>query len=145
MYGVKFNSKAQESQIKCQKNTSRSLAARSENRVHSFLCSVDRASRYNACKWPTWHTILFSCMFIPNLYMFRALMCSSSGELVVSIRRLVYVTVCRWPSGMQVWMEHKPAYQMITYMEWHIPDVALIQLILLMMSTWVFETRRDLE
>jgi len=25
-------------------------------------------------------------MFIPNLYMFRALMCSSSGELIVSIR-----------------------------------------------------------
>jgi hypothetical protein len=37
----------------------------------------------------------FSCMFIPNLYMFRALTCSSSGELIVSIRHLVYVTVCR--------------------------------------------------
>jgi len=34
----------------------------------------------------------FSYMFIPNLYMFRALMCSSSGELIVSIRHLVYVT-----------------------------------------------------
>ena len=31
------------------------------------------ASRYNSCKWPTWRTILFSYMFIPNLYMFRAL------------------------------------------------------------------------
>jgi len=28
-------------------------------------------------------------MFIPNLYMFRALTCSSSGELIVSIRHLV--------------------------------------------------------
>jgi hypothetical protein len=44
-------------------------------------CFVDRPSRYNSCKWPTWRTILFSYMFIPNLYMFRALMCSSSGEL----------------------------------------------------------------
>jgi len=39
-------------------------------------------------------------MFIPNLYMFRAVMYSSSGELLVSIRHLVYVTLCRWPSSM---------------------------------------------
>jgi len=70
--------------------------------------------------------------------MFRALMCSLSGELIVSIRHLVYVTLCRWPSGVQVWVEPKPAYQPI--IEWHIPDVVLIQLILLIMSTWVFET-----
>jgi len=43
-------------------------------------------------------------MFIPNLYMFRALMCSSSGVLIASVRHLVYVTQCRWPSGMQVWV-----------------------------------------
>ena len=60
----------------------------------------------NSCKWPTWRTILFSYMFIPNLYMFRALMCSSSGELIVSIRHLVYVTVRRWPCGVQVWVFH---------------------------------------
>jgi len=36
-------------------------------------------------------------MFIPNLYIFRALMCSASGELIVSIQHLVYVTLCRWP------------------------------------------------
>jgi len=75
-------------------------------------------------------------MFIPNLYMFRALMCLSSGELIVSIRHLVYVTLCRWSSGMQVWVPRKPAYQTVTYIQWHIPDVILIQLILLMMSTW---------
>jgi len=34
----------------------------------------------------------------------------------------------------------KPAHQTVTYIEWHIPDVVLIQLILLMMSTWVLET-----
>jgi len=43
-------------------------------------------------------------MFISILYMFRTAMCSSSGELIVSIRYLVFVTVCRWPSGMHVWM-----------------------------------------
>ena len=57
-----------------------------------ILCFVDRAAWYNSCKWPTWRTIFFSYMFIPNLYMFRALMCSSSGELIVSIH-LVYVYV----------------------------------------------------
>jgi hypothetical protein len=31
-------------------------------------------------------------MFISVLYMFRATMCPISGELIVSIRHLVYVT-----------------------------------------------------
>jgi len=34
--------------------------------------------------------------------MFRATLCSSPGESIVSIQHLVYVTLCRWPSGMQV-------------------------------------------
>ena len=37
----------------------------------------------------------FLYLFIPILYMFRATKCSSSGESIVSIRHLVYVTVCR--------------------------------------------------
>jgi len=36
--------------------------------------------------------------------MFRAAMCPSSGEWIVSIRHLVYVTLYRWPFGVQVWM-----------------------------------------
>ena len=47
----------------------------------------------------------FSYIFIPILYMFRAPMCSSAGESIVLIRHLVYVTLCRWPSDMQVWVE----------------------------------------
>jgi len=35
--------------------------------------------------------------------MFRAAMCPSSGELIVSIH-LVYVTLYRWPVSVQVWM-----------------------------------------
>ena len=31
-------------------------------------------------------------------------MCPSSGELIVSVRHLLYVTVYRWPFGVQVWM-----------------------------------------
>ena len=45
---------------------------------------------------------LVSCMFISVLYMFRATTCPSSWELIVRIRHLVYVTLCRWPSGVQV-------------------------------------------
>jgi len=37
----------------------------------------------------------FSCMFIYILYMLRAAMCPSSGELIVSIRHLVYVALYR--------------------------------------------------
>jgi len=44
----------------------------------------------------------FSCMFISILYVFRAAMCPSSGELIISIRHLVYVTLYRWPFGVQV-------------------------------------------
>jgi len=32
--------------------------------------------------------------------MFRAAMCPSSGELIVPIRHLVYVTLYRWPVGV---------------------------------------------
>ena len=44
----------------------------------------------------------FSDMFISILYIFLAVMCPSTGELIVSMRNLVYVTLYRWPSGMQV-------------------------------------------
>jgi hypothetical protein len=40
-------------------------------------------------------------MFISILYMFRATMCPSSEEITVSIRHLVFVNLCGWPSGMQ--------------------------------------------
>ena len=49
--------------------------------------------------------ISFLYIFISILYMFRAFKCSSSGDSIVSIRYPVYVTLCRWPSGMQVWTE----------------------------------------
>jgi hypothetical protein len=52
-------------------------------------------------KLPTWRTILFY-VFISVLYMFRATSCSSSGESVVAIQHLVYVTLCRWPFRVQV-------------------------------------------
>jgi len=44
--------------------------------------------------------------------------------------------VCRFG-----WDSSKSAHQTVMYTEWHIPDVVLIQLILLMMGTWLSETR----
>jgi hypothetical protein len=58
--------------------------------------------------WSSWITKLthnsFSCMFISILYIFRAATWLSSGELIVSIRHQVYVTLYRWPFSVQVWM-----------------------------------------
>jgi len=71
-------------------------------------------------------------MPISILYMFRTATCPSSGELIVSIRHLVYVTLCRWPAN-----------QKVIYTEWHIRAVVLMQLILLMMDTWLSETCRE--
>ena len=39
----------------------------------------------------------------------------------------------------------KPAYQTVKYIEWHIPDIVLIQMNLLMLSTWMLETCRELK
>ena len=44
----------------------------------------------------------FSCIFISILYMFQAVMCPSSGQSIVSMWYLVYVTLCRWLSDVQV-------------------------------------------
>jgi hypothetical protein len=64
-------------------------------------------------------------IFISILYMFRATLCSSSGESIVSIQHLVYVTLCRQPVIMQVGKElpdlhnkpdghlHSDIYQML--------------------------------
>jgi hypothetical protein len=47
---------------------------------------------------PTW-CALFPSMFISFLVMFRATLCPSPGEITVSVRHLVFVTVCGWLSG----------------------------------------------
>ena len=62
----------------------------------------------------------FLYMFISILYMFQAAMCPSSGELIVSIWNLVYVTPYRWPFGAQVWMSLIQTCTLNT--EWHILD-----------------------
>ena len=51
-----------------------------------------------------------------------------------------------WCAGLDgTAVPFKPAHQTVTYIQWHIPDVTLIQFILLMMNTEVLETCRELE
>jgi len=69
-------------------------------------------------KWPTWRIILFY-VFISILYMFRATSCSSSGESIVSIQHLVYVTLCRWPFRAQVGKERSGNLHRVTYTRWN--------------------------
>jgi hypothetical protein len=88
-------------------------------------------------KRPTWRTFLFY-VIISNPYMFRATSCSSSGESIVSIQHLVYVTLCRLRFRVQV-VPTWTRYRTIWY------DTVLIQLILPMMSTRLLETRRELK
>ena len=47
-----------------------------------------------------------------------------------------------WYAGRK---EFRPAYQTVIYTECHISGVALIQLILMMMGTWLPETCRELK
>jgi hypothetical protein len=89
---------------------------------------VIHKSVFLLCKWPTSRTNLFLRMFISILYMCRAAMCTSSEELNVSIRHLVYVTLYRWPFGVQVWMRsnliqskviHKLVFLLCKWPNWH--------------------------
>jgi len=49
-------------------------------------------------------------MFISFLYMFRAAMCLSSGEITIFMRHLVFVTLCCWPVCTVY-----PAYQAVIH------------------------------
>ena len=75
------------------------------------------------------HDALFSHtfinIFISLLYTFRGIQCLLSGESIVSIHHLLYITA--------------------TYTEWYIPDDVLMQLILLMMRTGLLETCREVK
>ena len=65
----------------------------------------------------------FLYMFISVLYIFRAFKCSSSGDSIVSIRYLVYITLTDWYAGLDV--PSKPAYQTVrvTYTRYRIDTI----------------------
>ena len=104
-----------------------------------ILYFIGRASRYKFLLI-TNLTHFFMYLFISCLYMFRASQCSSSGDRIVLIRHLVWLVcvsdclVCR-PPGRHT----KQSHRLI------IPDDVLIQFDLLMMSTVMLKTCRDMK
>jgi len=103
--------------------------------------------KISAGERPAAAPLLRSCMFIAVLYMLRVAMCPSSGELYQY--DIWYMSlciddclVCRFGWACSA-VSSKPAHQTVIYTEWHIADVVLIQLILLMMGTWLPETCRE--
>ena len=70
------------------------------NGIYYFLCFVDCTSLYNLVNKAN---LLHN--YSQYIYFFSvrvsATMCPSSGEITVTIRHLVYVTLCGYLSGMQ--------------------------------------------
>jgi hypothetical protein len=64
-------------------------------------------------------------MFIPYIYMFRALLCSSSGELIVLIRHLAW---CRSPFGVQVCVEPKYCSLHTKYYTYYYQNINLLHI-----------------
>ena len=82
---------------------------------------TDHRGKYfiNPCKQPTWcivHSSFFLCVYFNSLYMFRAVMCSSWGQSIVSIRHLVYDF---HPNLHTRWLPIKTdIYQMLYWYSW---------------------------
>jgi len=72
-------------------------------------------------------------LYLQHLVFVTPLLLSAA---IVEELELVWVR-CGWRTAIS----SKPAHQTVIYTEWHIPNVVLIQLILLMMGTWLDETR----
>ena len=66
-----------------------------------ILCFVYRASLYNLFQTKPPSCTLFLVNLFQILYMFRATICPSSGELTVSIRHWHFCTLYGWLSGLQ--------------------------------------------
>jgi hypothetical protein len=59
-------------------------------------------------------------LFISLLYMFWATQCSSSGESIVSVHHLVYITLCRWLCGMPASIPDQINENLLTSIAWHV-------------------------
>ena len=115
------------------------IIGKENDKQNKVLYFVDRASRYNSLLM-TNLSHFFISLFITSLYMFRASWCSSSGDRLVLIHHLVRLVcvgdclVCR-SGGTDIPSSH--SHRLI------IPDDVLIQFDLLMMSTVMLETCRE--
>jgi hypothetical protein len=132
-----------------------------------ILRSADRACWYNSCKKSTWGTVLVSiclfqfstCVERPRAHHQEIQLCQyniwyvslcvgdrlvcRSGRNQLYEYNICYVSL--WPSSMQVGKFLPDLHTGRSPTQWHIPDVVLIQLILLMMSTSLLEKCRKLK
>jgi len=129
-------------------------------RLHISLDGKDRLNRDQPYSHATISTGLILCnpvIFVNNqldaqfffiyvfsiLYMFRAAMCPSSGELITPIH-LVYATLYRWPFCRRVWMRLLCSLIQTCIPNGHIYRVTYTRChfdtTLLMMGTWLPET-----
>jgi hypothetical protein len=96
-------------------------------------------------KWPNTDAQFFLSVYVNSLHV--------SSNLVLIIRRINFINtksgICHSVSvnvscaGREV--PFRPVRETVTDTEWHIPEVVLIKLILLMMSTGLLETCRELK
>jgi len=111
------------------------------------LYFVDRESRYKFLEITNFKHF-FMYLFISCLYMFRASQRSSSGDRIVLIHYLVWLfcvgdcLVCRSGGNCFSLLTGIPSSHLHTII---IPDDALIQFDLLMMSSVTLETCRDMK
>jgi hypothetical protein len=79
----------------------------------------------NSCKWPTWRTILFSiCLFQFSTCFEQPRVHYKKNQLYQY--NIWYVSLCRWPSSMQVLPElhtrrsptQSDTYQMLYWYNW---------------------------
>jgi hypothetical protein len=110
--------------------------------IYVYVLLTVLPSHYNSCKWTTWRTILFLYVYFNSLHV--------SSTLVLIIRRISCINItsgmcqsdrllCR--SGKNFLTFTLDGHQRrVTHIRWHISDVVLIQMILLMMSTRLLET-----
>jgi hypothetical protein len=87
-----------------------------------ILCSVDRASQYNSCKWPTWRTILFSICLYKFSACFEQPRAHHQEKSTVSIQQLVqYVSLCVGDRLVcRSWRTRRSSIQRDTYqMYWY--------------------------
>ena len=105
------------------------------------MCFVDRASCCDSWQLTKLTHNSFLCIYFNSLYV--------SSNLVLIIRRINCINttsdICHYLSVTVSCAGLRIAHETVTDTEWHTPDVVLIQLILLMMSTGLLETCRELK
>ena len=129
------------------------LPCRTRAEHYTCCCTHDTVQKWLSCFYVFHNSLLITNLthFFQCLYLFPFSTCFErpcahhQENQIVSIHHLV-LSLCVGDC-LVCWSgtPSSPAYQAVTYTEWYIPDDVLIQLILLMMSTGLLETCREVK